>query len=45
MRGEEQSDSDMDVMIVRDEYQRYRKEIDRTGELVSKLSLAYGIQH
>jgi predicted nucleotidyltransferase len=38
-RGEERSDSDIDVMIVLDDYQSYGKEIDRTGELVSKLSL------
>jgi predicted nucleotidyltransferase len=42
-RGEERSDSDIDVMIVLDDYQSYGKEIDRTGELVSKLSLEYGI--
>jgi predicted nucleotidyltransferase len=42
-RGEERSDSDMDVMIVLDDYQSYGKEIDRTGELISKLSLEYGI--
>lgn len=42
-RGEERPDSDIDVMIVLDDYQSYGKEIDRTGELVSKLSLEYGI--
>jgi predicted nucleotidyltransferase len=42
-RGEERSDSDIDVMIVLDDYQSYGKEIDRTGELVSQLSLTYGI--
>ena len=41
-RGEERSDSDIDVMIVLDDYQSYGQEIDRTGELVSKLSLEYG---
>jgi len=42
-RGEAQSDSDIDVMIVLKNYQSYGKEIDRTGELVSGLSLNYGI--
>ena len=36
-------DSDIDVMIVLKDYQNYGKEIDRTGELVSVLSLEYGI--
>jgi predicted nucleotidyltransferase len=42
-RGQERSDSDIDVMIVLDDYQSYGKEIDRTGELVSELSLKHGI--
>jgi predicted nucleotidyltransferase len=42
-RGEEQTDSDIDVMIVLNGYKSYGKEIDRTGELVSRLSLDYGI--
>jgi predicted nucleotidyltransferase len=42
-RGEAQPDSDIDVMIVLSNYESYGKEIDRTGELVSELSLEYGI--
>lgn len=42
-RGDAQSDSDLDVMIVLKNYQSYGKEIDRTGKLTSKLSLEYGI--
>src|SRR5512139_2128708 len=42
-RGEERDDSDIDVMIVLDNYQSYGREIDRTGELVSELSLEYSI--
>ena len=42
-RGEERADSDIDVMIVLDNYQSYGREIDRTGELVSELSLEYSI--
>ncbi len=41
-RGEERNDSDIDIMIVLDNYQSYGKEIDRTGELISRLSLEYG---
>ncbi len=42
-RGEAWADSDIDVMIVLNNYQSYGKEIDRTGELVSELSLDYGV--
>lgn len=42
-RGEAQPDSDIDVMIVLNSYESYGMEIDRTGELVSRLSLHYGI--
>jgi predicted nucleotidyltransferase len=42
-RSEQQPDSDIDVMIVLDAYESYGREIDRTGELVSKLSLDYDI--
>ena len=42
-RGEAQSDSDLDVMIVLNNYESYGKEIDRSGKLTSNLSLAYGI--
>lgn len=42
-RAEHQPDSDVDVMIVLDAYENYGQEINRTGELVSTLSLHYGI--
>src|SRR3989304_994398 len=42
-RGEARSDSDIDVMIVLNNYESYGKERDRTGELASSLSLEYGI--
>jgi predicted nucleotidyltransferase len=42
-RGEARSDSDIDVMIVLNNYESYGKEIDRTGELASSLSLEYGL--
>jgi predicted nucleotidyltransferase len=42
-RGEARPDSDIDIMIVLNNYESYGREIDRTGELASKLSLDYGI--
>ncbi len=41
-RGEAHAESDVDVMIVLNDYESYGKEIDRTGDLVSELSLEYG---
>jgi len=43
-RGEERHDSDIDAMIVLNDYQSYGKEIDRTGEFVSGLFLDYGVR-
>lgn len=41
-RGEQQKDSDIDVLIVLDKFQdRYAVEIDRTGHLIAELSLKY----
>jgi uncharacterized protein len=42
-RGDYQEGSDLDVMIVLSDYENYGEEIDRSGELISQLSLAYGI--
>lgn len=42
-KGEAQLDSDVDVMIVLNTYESYGKEIDKTGELISELSLKYGM--
>ena len=42
-RGDVLPGSDLDVMMVLADYQSYGKEIDRTGELVSKLSLDSGL--
>jgi uncharacterized protein len=42
-RGEAESESDVDVMIVLKDYESYGREIDRTGELTSSLALEYGI--
>lgn len=42
-RGDNQSGSDVDVMIILDSYQRYGDEIKRTSELNAKLSLEYNL--
>ncbi len=41
-RGDYKESSDIDVMIVLSDYENYGAEIDRTGELISRLSLDYG---
>ena len=42
-RGDEQPGSDVDVLILLDRIDRYSLEIDRTGELISNLSLKFGV--
>jgi len=42
-RGEEGQESDVDVLIVLDRVDNYSEEIDRTGDVVSKLSLQGGV--
>lgn len=42
-RGEEEHESDLDVLIVLDHLDSYGAEVDRTSELVSRVSLTYGI--
>lgn len=42
-RGDYDESSDLDVMIVLSDYQNYGAEIDQSGELISQLSLEYGI--
>lgn len=42
-RGEARSDSDLDVLVVLDQIERYGEEIERTSELVGDLSLKYGV--
>ena len=41
-RGEEDRESDIDVLVVLGTVGNYGAEVDRTGRLVSKLSLKYG---
>ncbi len=40
-RGEADAESDVDVLVVLDEVTRYGREVERTGDLVSALSLRY----
>lgn len=42
-RAEAEGESDLDVLIVLDQLDSYGAEIDRTSELVSGVSLKYGI--
>ncbi|MGC1378739.1 MAG: nucleotidyltransferase domain-containing protein [Anaerolineales bacterium] len=42
-RGDYDENSDLDVMIVLDDYQSYWDELVRSGELASQLSLEYDV--
>lgn len=42
-RGEADEESDLDILIVLTDYRRYGEEIERTGEIISELSLKYGV--
>ena len=42
-RGKQQKDSDVDVLVVLDQIEHYAGEVDRSGQLVSDLSLKYGV--
>jgi predicted nucleotidyltransferase len=42
-RGDYNESSDVDVMIVLDDYQSYWQELVRSGDVVSDLSLKYGL--
>ena len=42
-RGEQDRESDLDVLIVLDHIDHYAAEVDRTGDLVASLSLKHGI--
>ena len=42
-RGEEDEESDLDIFVVLDQFDSYAREVDRTGQLASDLSLKYGI--
>ncbi|KPK75149.1 MAG: hypothetical protein AMS25_18525 [Gemmatimonas sp. SM23_52] len=42
-RGEGGAESDLDIVVVLDDVDHYAAEVDRTGELISKLSLGFGV--
>ena len=42
-RGEADAESDVDVLVVLDEVTRYGREVERTGDLISALSLRYEV--
>ena len=42
-RGEEDDESDIDVLVVLDELKRYGAEIERTSRAVAEISLKYGV--
>lgn len=42
-RGEQDSESDVDIAIVLDAVTKYGAEIDRTSRLTSEVSLKYGV--
>ena len=42
-RGDQDPESDLDVLIVLNDFSSYSREVKRTGELVSNLSLKYNI--
>ena len=42
-RGEQQKDSDLDILVVLDGFERANLEINRTSLIVSRLSLDYAV--
>lgn len=43
VRGEEDPESDVDILIVLDHCDLYGREIDHSGPLIAELSLKYGV--
>ncbi len=42
-RGDYDAESDIDVLIVLNNYEQYGREIERTGKLICSISLDYGV--
>jgi len=42
-RGDNDAESDFDVLVVLDDFASYGAEVDRTAELAAALSLQYGV--
>jgi predicted nucleotidyltransferase len=42
-RGEQDEESDLDILVILEQFDHYAHEVDTTSELGSELSLKYGI--
>jgi predicted nucleotidyltransferase len=42
-RGEADAESDVDILVVLDDFERYGREVERTGGLGADLSLKHGV--
>jgi predicted nucleotidyltransferase len=42
-RGEQDEESDLDILVILEQFDRYAHEVNRTSELGSELSLKYGV--
>jgi len=42
-RGDADEESDVDVLVVLDDFERYGEEVDRTSELASEVSLRHAL--
>jgi predicted nucleotidyltransferase len=42
-RGEADAESDIDILVVLEDFAHYGSEVDRTGQLGADLSLKYGV--
>jgi predicted nucleotidyltransferase len=42
-RGDQDGESDVDVLVILDDCDQYGVEVDRTGHLISRLSLKHGV--
>ena len=42
-RSDQDAESDVDIMIVLSDYEHYGVELDRSSDLISRLSLKYGV--
>jgi len=42
-RGEQDGESDVDVLVVLDDFESYGAEVDRTSQLGASISLEYGV--
>lgn len=42
-RGEADPESDMDILVVLEDFEHYGNEVDRTGQLGADLSLKHGV--